>query len=242
MTELEALGIPRFAVITFIVAIGSLVQSTVGFGMALIAAPLLLLIDPAFVPAPMIVTALCLTVMVMLRERRAVEVGQIGWLVSGRLPGAIAGAWLLASAPAQHLDTLLSALILLAVVLTVLAPPIRPTRQALAGAGVVSGIMGTVSSIGGPPVALLLQHAEGQKLRATMSGYFIFSTTLSLGALAWVGHFDVARLRMAGDLLPGCILGFALSTPLRSVVDRAYTRPLVLTLSAVAAVAVFFRS
>jgi len=241
MTELEALGIPPLVVITLIVALGSLVQATIGFGMALIAAPLLLLVDPAFVPGPVIATALCLTVMVTLRERRAVEVGQIGWLVSGRLPGTVAGAWLLASAPPEHLDALLGGLILLAVLLTIITPEIRPTRSTLAGAGILSGIMGTVSSIGGPPVALLLQHAEGRKLRATMSGYFMFSTVLSLAALTWVGHFDLERLRMAGQLLPGCVLGFALATPLRDLVDRAYTRPAVLALSALAAVAVFLR-
>lgn len=241
MGSLEALGISEIVVITLIMALGSLVQATIGFGMALIAAPLLLLVNPEFVPGPIIVGGLSLTLMVAVRDRKAIDFGNIRWLIVGRAPGAGMGAWLLAAAPAASLDGLLAGMILLAVVVTVLGPPLRPTPRTLVGAGVVSGVMGTIVSIGGPPVALLLQRDEGSKLRATLSGYFIFSSSLSLGALTWFGQFDPPRLQLGLQLIPGAVLGFALSTPLRGLVDRNYTRPLVLVLSTFAAVTVLLR-
>ncbi|MYC59884.1 MAG: sulfite exporter TauE/SafE family protein, partial [Gammaproteobacteria bacterium] len=41
-----------------IVVAGSFVQTAIGFGLAVIAAPLLFFIDPAYVPAPITVAAL----------------------------------------------------------------------------------------------------------------------------------------------------------------------------------------
>lgn len=40
-----------------VVALGALVQGAVGYGMALVAAPLLVLFDPALVPVPLILLA-----------------------------------------------------------------------------------------------------------------------------------------------------------------------------------------
>ncbi|CAN5726702.1 hypothetical protein BH24ACT3_BH24ACT3_08500 [soil metagenome] len=75
-----------------VVALGATVQGTVGFGANLVAVPLLTLIDPGFVPGPVIVAALVLNVLVGVRERDAVELHQVGWAVAGLVPGTAAGA------------------------------------------------------------------------------------------------------------------------------------------------------
>ena len=62
-----------------------------------------------------------------------------------------------------------------------------------------------------------------------------------LVALFLVGRFGETELRLALVLLPGTLLGFAASRHLARVLDRGYTRPAVLIVSAVAAVSVIAR-
>ncbi|NIR59973.1 MAG: sulfite exporter TauE/SafE family protein, partial [Gammaproteobacteria bacterium] len=50
------------------------------------------------------------------------------------------------------------ALVLLAVAMSVAGLKISPTRPTLITAGALSGFMSTVSSVGGPPLAITYQH------------------------------------------------------------------------------------
>ena len=54
-----------------VVAIGATVQASVGFGLALISTPLLVLIDPQLVPGPMIFASMLLVVLTAWRDLRA---------------------------------------------------------------------------------------------------------------------------------------------------------------------------
>ena len=55
---------------------------------------------------------------------------------------------------------LFGGLILLGVCLSLSGLRLPPIRGVLVGAGALSGVMGTVASIGGPPMALLYQDAH----------------------------------------------------------------------------------
>ena len=71
----------------------------------------------------------------------------------------------------------------------------RPST--LFGAGVLSGFMGTVSGIGGPPVALLYQHESGRTLRATLPRYFLVGGAITMVTLVAVGKLGRAELLQA---------------------------------------------
>ena len=73
-------------------------------------------------------------------------------------------------------------------------------------------------------------------LRSTLSGFFVVTALFALVLLAVVGHFGVRDLKTAAALVPAVVVGFVLSGPLRTFVDRGGTRPIVLGLSAIAAV------
>ncbi len=47
-----------------IVVIGSILQGSIGFGLGPFSVPLLLLIDPVFVPGPLLLSALVLTILI----------------------------------------------------------------------------------------------------------------------------------------------------------------------------------
>lgn len=78
------------------IAFGALVQGAVGFGMALVAAPLLVLIRPQLVPGPLLVSGLALTLLVARRERDSIDLLGVKWGLVGRVPGVAIGALALA--------------------------------------------------------------------------------------------------------------------------------------------------
>jgi len=101
--------------------------------------------------------------------------------------------------------------------------------------------MGTVSSIGGPPMALLYQHSGAEKLRATLSGYFVLGVGFSLAGLAAVGRFGWPELKLALILSPAMGMGFLLSLPLKDRLPENMIRPIVLALSSISGLWVIYR-
>jgi hypothetical protein len=98
--------------------------------------------------------------------------------------------------------------------------------------------MATTVAVGGPAIALVYQRSEGPVLRATLARYFVIGTAFSLIALAVGGQFDERSLRLGLLLVPGTIAGFAVSHHLAAVLDRGWTRSVVLGLTALSAIVV----
>ncbi len=225
----------------FVVGVGALVQGSVGFGMALVSAPLLSLIDRRLVPGPVLVAALVLTSLVAWRDRGSIDVRGVKWALVGRVPGTVAGAIALSLLPLHTLTLVFGGVVMVAVLLLWFGVPLAPKVPTLLGAGLLSGFMGTTASIGGPPVAMVYQHAKGPKVRGTLAGYFIFGASMSIIALVIVGHFGLRELGWALWLLPGVLLGFALSARIARWLDAGRTRQAVLVVAALSAAIVMVR-
>ena len=225
-----------------IVAAGSALQASIGFGIALVAAPLLALLDRAYVPGPLIAVGFGLGVIMAWRERHAIDFAGVGAATAGRVVGVMPAGYALSVASKETFDLLFGALVLAAVGLSLLHPRVQPTPRVVFGAGVASGFMGTITAIGGPPMALVYQRAEGPTLRATLAVMFVIGSVISLLALAAIGRFGRAELVYAAPLFAGVVVGVGLSHPLLGLFDRGTTRPLVLGLSAVSALAVLGRA
>lgn len=224
------------------VALGTFVQAALGFGLALIAAPLLVLVDRDFVPGPLIAACLLLGLWMAWRERRAVDLGNLKAAVAGRVLGTPPAALLMGSLSAAAFDMLFASLVLLAVGISLVHPRIRPTPRAVFWAGAASGFMSTISSIGGPPMALVYQNAQGAVLRANLAVLFVMGCLVSLVALSLIGRFGLHELGRGMLLAAGLVLGVALSTPLRRYVDKREVRPLLLGLCFVSALLVLLRA
>jgi hypothetical protein len=226
-----------FVLAALVMALGAAVQGSVGFGAALLAAPLLVLIDPSFVPAPLILATLALNLLVVRRERGSHHWRTVAWPLAGQIPGALAGAALLAVVTdGQLLGTLFAAMLLTAVALSASGLHPRPSRPLLVAAGGMSGVMQSTVGAGGPPVALAFQHRSGPDLRATLSRYFVVSCVVSLASLVALGRVGGRELAEGAMLLPGVFGGFAASGWLARRVDGSVARRAVLVLSAAAAV------
>ena len=232
---------PHALLASIVVAAGALVQGSIGFGAGVLAAPLLLLIDAHLVPGPVLLSGFVLTALVALRERATVDVRGVAWALVGRLPGTALGVFALLWVPARELATLCGVLMLIGVALSASRIRIDTTRTNLIGAGIASGVMGTMTSMGGPSIALMYQHAEGPKLRGTMSVYFLFSGAMSLIGLVSAGLFGERELMATLPLLPGVLVGFFASRWTRTRLDAGGTRTAVLALAGFAAASVLVK-
>ena len=225
-----------------IVLAGSTVQGSVGFGMALLAAPFLMLVDPSLMPGSLLLVAGLLALFGTVQEWRHVDWPGLGWALAGRAPGSAAGAWLVVVASPRLLGALVGGIVLVAVLVTARTVRIPVRRESLLAAGALGGVMGTATSIGGPPIALLYQHAPGPRVRGTLSVFFLVGAAMSLGALAVAGELDAREAAAGAFMAPFMVAGFALSAPLRRHVDAGWLRPAVLAVAAASALVLLARS
>ena len=220
------------------VLVGALVQGSIGFGLNLIAAPVLAIVEPDLVPGPAIVLAAVLTLLVAAREWRDIDLRDVRWAFCGRIPGSLAGAVAVALLSPRALTLAIGVAVLVAVAITATGVHVTPTPGVLAGAGALSGLMGTASSIGGPPMAMALHGSTGAAMRGTLSAFFLLGTIVSVVLLAAVGEFGARDLRASLILLPPVLVGFAASRLVAPHVDGTRLRTGVLALSTLAAVSV----
>ena len=152
------------------------------------------------------------------------------------------GAAMLTGLSPRYMSLAVGLVVLAGVAMTASGIHLRPRAPTLLVAGVLSGFMGTTAAIGGPPLALIYQHAEGPRLRGTLAGYFVVAAAISIAVLALAGRFGLHDLLAGVALLPGVVLGYSFSHRAARWVDRGFTRHAVLLVSALAALALVVRA
>lgn len=230
-----------YCVVAATVMLASALQASIGFGIGLLAAPIVALVDPGLIPGTLIMVATLLTLMVVIREREDIDLHGTGWALVGRVPGTVAGALLLAMLPHRALAIMLSAVVLGGVVLTSFGwiPAARRRNVVLAGAA--SGVLGTATAIGGPPMALVWQRNTGARLRGTMSGFFLVGSVMSIAALAATGAIHTRTMWGFAVLVPAAIAGYLLSRPMNKFLDPHRLRWLAIGVSTVGAIVLIVR-
>ena len=230
-----------FVIETLIVAAAAALQAGTGMGMALLAAPLLLLVDRSLVPGPMLCATMVLSIAVVWRERSAINRALLGAAFLGLAVGCVIGAITLAVLTGVNLAKVFGAIILIIVLLSVLGLHIRATTPSLLLGGVASGILGTMFGVHGPPIAIVLQHEPPERLRATLCAFFAVGCGISLVLLATIGTFGLSGMELGLALLPGVAIGFACGPVLGRMLNRQRARIAVLTISTLSAVALLLR-
>ena len=226
-------SIYAFAFVVIVAA--AVAQSALGVGFGVVAAPILAVIDPALVPGTVMILGSLTAAVVALREPIGWSGGSLGYAMLGRIIFSVIGG-LVASLLSPRLFLLVFAgLILLAVALSLSGLRIVPTRRNLFLAGSASGLMGTITSVGTPPLALVYQHAPGAEVRARLSAFFAVGGLISILSLAAFGELGRADLVFSLTLLPAMLVGYLLSPLLARHTDRGWMRPAMLALCVAAA-------
>lgn len=219
-----------------VVTIGSTLQGVIGLGMGLLAAPLLAIADPGFLPLSTVIAVIPLGLGAAWRERHAVERRDVAIALGGRVVGVALGAWAAATTGHGFLVLMVAISVLIAVVGSVTGLKFATTDRNLLLAGAASGFTGTAAGVGGPPMGLTYQHAHPATLRATLSAFFAVGALVSFAGLAIAGQVDRHRLGLALVVLPGVPLGLLLSKPLIGRLPADRVRPLVLAVCAASAI------
>jgi uncharacterized membrane protein YfcA len=138
-----------FVIAIVIVAAGAALQAATGMGMALFAAPLLALVDPAFVPGPTLCAFIALSAAVAWRECGAIDRRILLVALLGLSAGCAIGAVLLQLLIGRDFGLVFAILIVAAVFLSVAGLHIRTSKPALLIGGAASGILGTMAGCRG---------------------------------------------------------------------------------------------
>lgn len=225
------------------VLLGSLVQTGVGLGLGMLGAPVLVLLEPSLMPGALLTATTLLPLLTVCTEWRHIDWPGLAWGLPARIPGAVVGAWLVTVLEPEVLGAAVGASVLLAVAASVWGHgPVRVTPVSLVAAGAAAGVTGTATSVAGPPLALLYQHQPAPRVRATLGGFFLGGTVVSLLTLAAAGELTVRQLNTGFLLMPCVLAGFLLGRPLSRHLDTAGTRAALLVVVAVSGAVLLSRA
>jgi uncharacterized membrane protein YfcA len=169
---------PVAILIPAVLFLATLIRSAFGFGEALIAVPLLALLVPVEVAAPVAVMAsITVAFIVVVQDWRKIHVRSTGLLVIPTLFGIPLGLILLRTVPEPIVKGILAAVIIGFSVDALLGGKHRELANDkfawLFGFG--AGVLGGAYGMNGPPLVIYgsLRRWSPQHFRATLQGYFL---------------------------------------------------------------------
>lgn len=200
-----------------VIFLATLIRSTLGFGEALVAVPLLALRTPVSVAAPLaVLVSIVVAGVVVAQDWRRIEIRSARGLILASLPGIPLGVLMLAKVN-DHVVRLILGLVIIA--FSVHALTMGRGRRLerdhagwLAACGFLSGILGGAYGMNGPPLAVYgaLRRWSPQQFRATLQGYFLPVSLVGLAGYLYVGLWDAAVTRYFLWSLPGVALAIGL--------------------------------
>lgn len=228
--------------INLVVFLGSLLQGLIGYGVGMFCAPLLFLISPSLVPAPLILISTVLTIMMMARDKRHLQFDQVSWAMKGGFVGTVLAGLVLKVATKDQFELFFGLLILTAVLISLLGFKPKVTKRNNVIAGFTSGFMGTLTAVGGPPIALLYQHGAIKNIIANLTAFFLFLNVVAIITLASIGEITLTTLKVVVIATPGVALGLYASTKAQGLVKAHLAQRWILVLSTITAVIAIVRS
>ncbi|HPE24180.1 MAG: sulfite exporter TauE/SafE family protein [Rhodobacteraceae bacterium] len=210
------------AAVLAIVFFAGIVQAGLGMGFGLTAAPMVALLDPMLVPAPVLILGFFSSAWVAILHRGQIVWPEVGLATAGRFAGVAITTALLVSFSRDAFTIAFAVLVILAVAMSLAGVRFPFNRLSLVAVAVVSGIMGTITSVGAPPLALVYQSRPPGPSRATLAAFFTLGVALSLGALILTGWCRWHDAELAAVMAPAMIAGLLVAGRFRAAFDTRY--------------------
>jgi uncharacterized membrane protein YfcA len=194
-----------------IVFLSTLVRSAFGFGNAMIAMPLLALVIPIEVAAPLVAfVSTIIAGLVVASDWRHIHLTSAGWLAAFCLAGTPLGILFLRLADEHALKATL-AIIILGFSVYSLARPRPPQLKDDRSAwlfGLCSGVLGGAYNVNGPPLVIYgtLRRWPAERFRATLQGFFLPVSLFTFCAQGVAGLWTPPVLWYSAASLPVVIL------------------------------------
>jgi len=168
------------------------IRSAFGFGEALVAVPLLALLIPVEVAAPVaVLVSITVAAVAVFQDWRHVHLRSAGSLFVSTLVGIPIGLWLLSAVPAGVVKTLLAGIIIAfsAFFLVRRSPGALKTDKLAPLFGFVAGILGGAYGMNGPPLVAYgtFRRWSPRHFRATLQGYFLPASIVVMAGYAMTG-------------------------------------------------------
>ncbi len=200
-------SIPQLLPIVAILFISTFTRSTIGFGDALIAMPLLVLTISVKTATPLVaLMGFTIAITILSRNWRDVDIKAAWRLIVSSLLGIPVGIWLLRDAPEQIVKAILGVVLVLFGLYNLISPRLPTLREQWSAYvfGFVSGILGGAYNTNGPPIVIYsaLRRWPPERFRATLQGYFFPS-----GIILLLGH------GIAGSLTREVLMFYVYSLP-----------------------------
>jgi hypothetical protein len=222
--------------------LATFVRSTLGFGEALIAVPLLALFIPIKVAAPVaVLISITVAAIALIQDWRHVHLRSASWLVISTLIGTPLGLLLLTRVQAGVVKACLGLLLagFSAYSLLYGRKAILEDDRLAWPFGLSAGVLGGAYGMNGPPLVVYgtLRGWSPQRFRATLQGYFLPASATSMVGYWLAGLWTTEVTRYYLLSLPAVILATLLGRALNGRMDtRSFLRCVNLGLLVVAAI------
>ena len=194
-----------------ILFLGTLIRSSLGFGEALLAVPLLALMMPVEQAAPIaVLVSTTVALIILLQDWRKVHFRSAGWLIVSTLFGIPAGLLLLRTVPEAIVKAILAAIIIAFSVHALLnrgRHTLENDRLAWLF-GFHAGVLGGAYGMNGPPLAIYgaMRGWRPEYFRATLQAYFLPASIAGMGGYWLAGLWTPAVNHFYMASLPGVVI------------------------------------
>lgn len=176
---------PIIAGISLIIFIASIVRGFTGFGLALVAVPLVQFFMPVTDTAVFIaIVNFIFSILYYRRSRRVIKDQPLGSMALFTGLGVAAGTLILKFIYPAYIQLIWGIMIIFIVFFLVkgMSFKIKSEKSALTLSGIFGGILAGSTGITGPPVAIILSsmHTPKEKFNAIISVFILFAVTYAL--------------------------------------------------------------
>jgi uncharacterized membrane protein YfcA len=216
-----------------VVGAAGIISGLTGFGFALVASPLLIIVLPPKVVVPIVALLSMLSHLVVLAETLPwIRLKRIWLLTLAAMAGAPLGTYLLVTLDADALKTFIGVVTTLSALAMLLGfkRPIENERLASVPIGLASGILGGSTGMSGPPVVLFFSNQGIDKhiFRANLNLYFTLLACVTLPLQVAAGLMTTKILTYSAWFFPALLLGTLAGMRLARRVDETAFRRLTL--------------
>jgi uncharacterized membrane protein YfcA len=189
-----------------VIFVATVVRSAFGFGDALIGVPLLALLMPVTVAAPLsVLVSITIAALVLAQDWRHIQFRGAANLLIATIFGIPIGLFLLTHAPQAVVKAVLGVLITAFSLYSIRSHHTRLSHDRWAWPfGFVAGILGGAYAMNGPPVAVYgsLRRWPPAQFRATLQGYFLPASVVGMFGYWWTGLWTPTVTRLYVLSLP----------------------------------------
>ena len=206
------------AYVFLVILLSSFLQTTTGFGYAIITAPLLALVLSAKETVMLVMlTALIICVFLLRATRNQGSFKAIAPLLAASVIGAIPGAFVMTRMSNEGLKLFIGVLLLFVTVALWkrYTFPVKPSKSIEAVVGLVSGFLTTTTGVTGPPIILYYLNAKAEEnkieFRANLARFFLLINLASVILSYAAGSLRIGELwRYILIAIPALYAGFYL--------------------------------